>query len=43
VTIVGIANSIELFKGEYTSKGTVFNAKLLCQREEKLIFAPYSR
>ncbi len=43
VTIIGIANSIELFKGEYTASNSSMSSKLICKNEEKIIFSPYSR
>jgi Cdc6-like AAA superfamily ATPase len=43
VTIIGIANSIELFKGEYTASTASMSSKLICRNEEKIIFSPYTR
>jgi hypothetical protein len=44
VTVIGIANSIELFKGELTSSSTSMSkSKLICNNELKIIFSPYSR
>ena len=43
VTIIGIANSIELFKGEYTASNSSMSSKLICKLELKIIFSPYTR
>ena len=43
MTLIGIANSIEFFKGELQSKATQFHSSMLCKNELKLIFAPYSK
>ena len=41
VTVVGIANSIEMFEGVYSK--SVFGSQLLCENEFKIIFPPYKR
>lgn len=43
VTFIGIANSVELFSGEFTASKSQLNSTLICRREEKIIFSPYSR
>lgn len=42
MTVIGIANSVELFKGEYTSKSNL-NQQFLCANEQKIIFSPYNK
>ncbi len=42
MTVIGIANSVELFKGEYTNKSNL-NQQFLCSNEQKIIFSPYTK
>ena len=42
MTVIGIANSVELFKGEYTSKSNL-SQQFLCGNEQKIIFSPYTK
>lgn len=41
VIVIGIANSVELFKGELT-KNASLSKKVICKNEEKIIFPPYT-
>eukprot|EP00347_Sterkiella_histriomuscorum_P021811 403332685 len=43
VSVIGIANSVELFKGELTSSNNKLNSAFLCQNEMKIIFTPYDK
>jgi Cdc6-like AAA superfamily ATPase len=49
VTVVGIANSVELFQGEIFSAQDQLRAHrsakkvFICQNEQKLLFKPYTR
>ena len=43
VTFIGIANSVELFSGELTASKSQLSSTLICRREEKIIFSPYTR
>ena len=42
VSIIGIANSVELFKGEYNHKSKL-QSHFLCENEKKIIFSPYTK
>jgi len=41
ITVIGIANSIDLFRGEGATD--VGNGLMFCQREERVLFSPYTR
>jgi hypothetical protein len=46
VTVVGIANSVELFQGEIlsaTDSQIKKKKKFICHNEKKLLFEPYTR
>ncbi|CDW83055.1 cell division control protein 6 homolog [Stylonychia lemnae] len=43
ISIVGIANSVEMFKGELTMTSQFQNSQMICKNEKKLIFPPYDK
>jgi hypothetical protein len=44
VTVIGIANSVELFQGEISSNlSPSKKRKVICELEQKLLFKPYTK
>lgn len=43
VTVIGIANSVEVFKGELTNGMTFADTSSICKNELKIIFKPYTK